>query len=166
MGILQLLGALRDVIKLRLVLFGLQIPLGRRQRRWDYPGRRGLLSGSSCLRARDRATTASVIVDLECLLDAHHVVKLALIFELANYDVVLLEVVVAKVFHKEECFSHLPVSGICSIPTRGERLLKLVSVSLWLKTDILQRRRLASILLNRLSRRFKRRFGLYCILRS
>lgn len=164
--ILELLVALFHVSRLDFGLFDLfRYLLGslRRHDDWVHIHRRLLSCSWPCF--IDRATTTGIVADFKGLLDAHHVVKLTLIFELSNYDVILFKVVVTKVLHKEESLAHLPVGRICGVPAGRECLLKLITICLWLKAYVVQGGRLASILLDRLRRRLQDGFRLRWLLR-
>ena len=56
--------------------------------------------------------TATCISTLKLLLDAHQVIKLALVFVLVDNRLILFKVVIAEVLHHEKDLTQLTIGGI------------------------------------------------------
>ena len=86
----------------------------------------------------------TVVAGLEGLRDFIHLVELVLLLGLTDDDIVLREVVVAKVLELEEQLAHLPVNGVGRIFVRWVCLFEQLVVGLGRQTHV-QRRWLIAV---------------------
>lgn len=70
------------------------------------------------------------------MLDAHHVVEVALVPELGDDHIVFLKVIVAEILHQEESLTHLPIRWIRSVSAGREVVLELLAVVRLLEAHI------------------------------